>query len=180
MKVIQRTIGVAVVSVGLLLVTGCDTPTGALFGAALGGVTGAVIGHATGNERLGAVIGVTAGAIAGGIIVHINAEQKAKLQQTSPQTLITIQHNDEVAKQQANQSQSTAGQSPPPATEAPIPLSVEDIKALDSSGVKKDVIIASIKESKSVYSSQDIATVLQANPNIDPAIIECMKNPNRS
>jgi outer membrane lipoprotein SlyB len=189
MKIIQRTIGVGIVSVGLLLMTGCDTGTGALSGAAIGAGLGAIVGHATGNTAAGAAIGAGLGAMTGAVIGHINAQQQAQLQQQSPQTLATIKHNDEVAQQQQAapsqtpppQTQASPGQSPPPpATEALIPLTVDDIKALDSAGVKKDVIIAEIQKSKSVYTAQDIAALQQSNPNIDPAVIDCMKKTNPS
>jgi len=173
---------------GLLLVSGCDTGTGALSGAAIGAGLGAIVGHATGNTEAGAAIGAGLGAMTGAIIGHINAQQQAQLQQQSPQTLATIKHNDEVAQQQQSapsqtpspQAQTSPGQSPPPATEALIPLTVDDIKALDSAGVKKDVIIAEIGKSKSVYTPQDIAALQQSNPNIDPAVIDCMKKTNPS
>ena len=58
------------------------------------------------------------------------------------------------------------------------PFTVDDIKALDAAGVKKDVIIAEIGRSKSVYTQADITALQQSNPNIDPAIIKCMKNPS--
>jgi len=58
------------------------------------------------------------------------------------------------------------------------PLTVEDVNALDSAGVKKDVIIAEIGRSKSVYTEADITALQQSNPNIDLAIINCMKNPS--
>jgi hypothetical protein len=115
----------------------------------------------------------------------IDRDQQQRLQQQSPQTLQTIQHNDAVYQQQQQAAQAQPpGQAPqaqtpaPPAAEALTPLSVEDIKALDAAGVKKDVIIAEIGRSKSVYTQADITALQQSNPNIDPAIIKCMKNPS--
>ena len=75
-------------------------------------------------------------------------------------------------------SQPVQTQAPPP--EALIPLKVDDIKALDAAGVKRDAIIAEIERSKSVYTQADIAALQQSNPNIDPAIIECMKKTRSS
>jgi hypothetical protein len=121
---------------------------------------------------------------AGAIMTHINAEQKAKLEAQSPGTLKTIKHNDDVYQQQKEASRvQTPGQPPQPQTPAPpaealTPLTVDDIKALDSAGVKKAVIIAEIKASKSVYTQADITALQQSNPNIDQAIIDCMKNPS--
>jgi transcription initiation factor TFIID subunit TAF12 len=140
----------------------------------------------------GLLIGAAAGAITGGLIGHmIDRDQQQRLQQQSPQTLQTIQHNDAVYQQQQQAAQAQApGQAPPaqmpgpvpqaqtqtPPTEALIPLTVDDIKALDSAGVKKEVIIAEIEKSKSIYTQADITALQQSNPNIDTAIIKCMKN----
>ena len=199
MKIKCRTIGVAVVSLELVLMTGCQNPNGTQnntgTGALLGGTFGALAGGLAGGRHHaleGVLIGAAAGAIAGGLVGHmIDRDQQQRLQQQSPQTLQTIQHNDAVYQQQQQAAQAQAsGQAPPaqmpapvpqaqtqtPPTEALIPLTVEDIKALDSAGVKKEVIIAEIEKSKSVYTQADITALQQSNPNIDPAIIKRMKN----
>jgi hypothetical protein len=106
------------------------------------------------------------------VISHISEEQQAKLRQESPQTLETIQYNDEVVKQQSAQSQP---QSARKQNLTLTPLTVDDIKALDAAGVKKKAIIAEIGRSHSVYSQQDVDALQQADPNIDRAVIECMK-----
>ena len=127
MKIMFRTFGVAVMSVALMLTTGCVNPngtqnntgSGALIGGALGAITGAIIGHNNGNAGAGALIGAAAGMIAGAIAGHItdqiNAQQRAQLQDKSPQTLQTVQHNDYVYQQQHSSSQ-------PPAPAQPSPL----------------------------------------------------------
>jgi outer membrane lipoprotein SlyB len=198
MKIRCRTIGVAVVSLGLVLATGCVNPdgtqnntgTGALAGGAFGAFAGAMAGGRH-HALEGLFIGAAAGAITGGLIGHmIDRDQQQRLQQQSPQTLQTIQHNDAVYYQQQQAAQAPApapapqaqtpgpapqAQAPTPPTEALIPLSVDDIKALDAAGVKKDVIIAEIGRSKSVYTQADITALQQSDPNIDPAILKCMK-----
>ena len=161
-----------------------NTGPGALAGGAFGAFAGALAGGRH-HALEGALIGAAAGAITGGLIGHmIDRDQQQRLQQQSPQTLQTIQHNDAVYQQQQQAAQAPPpGQAPqaqpqsPPA-EALTPLSVDDIKALDAAGVKKDVIIAEIGRSKSVYTQADITALQQSNPNIDPAIIKCMKNPS--
>ncbi len=187
MKVIHRTqgaIGVTILCAALALTSGCSTVEGTGIGVAIGCGVGFAIGHAIGNEALGTILGCGVGAIAGGIIGQINEQQRAKLQAQSPQTLQTIQHNDDVYKQQQRQAaqaqQQTPGQAPqgqtqPAPTEAFTPLTVDDIKALGSAGVKKEVVIAEIERSKSVYTQADLTALRQSNPNIDPAIIESMK-----
>jgi hypothetical protein len=126
----------------------------------------------------GAVIGAAAGALVGGIIGHLNEEQKARLQQTSPQTLQTLQHNDQVAQQQASAA-SSSGQTTAPATaaDAPTPLKVDDIKAMAGAGIKPEAIIDAIKESKTTYSATDIDAAQQVTPPLDPSVIAFMKNP---
>jgi outer membrane lipoprotein SlyB len=192
MKIRYRTIGVAVVSLGLVLTTGCENPngtqnntgTGALAGGAFGAFAGALAGGRH-HALEGALIGAAAGAITGALIGNmIDREQQQRLQQQSPQTLQTIQHNDAVYQQQQQAAQAQPpgqapqAQTPAPPAEALTPLTVDDIKALDAAGVKKDVIIAEIGRSKSVYTQADITALQQSNPNIDPAIIKCMKNPS--
>jgi len=183
MKIMYRTIGVTVVSVALVLTTGCVNPDGtpnntgmgALIGGAMGAITGAAIGgqrHGGQDALIGAAAGVIAGAIAGNIMDHINADQRAKLQQQSPQTLQTIQHNDEVVKQQQAPQAPAQGQAPP--AEAVTPLTVDDVKALTAAGVKTEAIKQEIEVSKATFSAQDIAAAQQAN--VDSAVIECMKS----
>jgi hypothetical protein len=122
---------------------------------------------------MGAAIGLAAGSVTGAIIGHINEEQRAKLQQQSPQTLQTIQHNDDaVAAAKKDPAQ--------PAPQNLTPLSVDDIKALASAGVKPDVIIAEIGTSKTVYSQTDIDAAQQASPALDPTVIEAMKKTKTS
>jgi predicted lipid-binding transport protein (Tim44 family) len=189
MKMRYRTISVAVVAIGLVLTSGCENPNGTQnntgTGALAGGLAGALAGGLSGGRHAGehALFGAMAGALVGGLIGNmIDHEQQQKLRQQSPQTLQTIQHNDAVYQQQQQAAHAQAsGQAPqpqtqPPPAEALIPLTVDDIKALDSAGVKKEVIIAEIGRSKSVFTQADITALQQSNPNIDPAIINCMKN----
>lgn len=186
MKLIYRSLGITAASMTLIVATGCDTTTGALSGAAVGGIMGGLV--ARHDPVAGALIGAAAGAVVGGIIGHLNEEQKAKLQQTSPQTLQTLQHNDQVAKQQAAAPAPTAAPAtgapaatpaatPAAAEDAPTPLKVDDIKAMAGAGIKPDAIIDAIKESKATYSAADIDAAQQATPPLDPSVIAFMKNP---
>ena len=170
-----------------VMLTGCvnpdGTPNNTASGALLGGVVGGLAGAATSgrhsgqNFLIGAAIGAVAGAIVGNVMDRINADQRARLQQSSPQTLQTIQHNDQVAQQQQSAPPPASGQPAPPEN-APTPLKVDDIKALTAAGVKPEAIINAIKESKpGAYSAADIQAAQQANPPVDPSVIECMKNP---
>jgi Glycine zipper len=201
MKILHRTIGVSVVAFALALTTGCDTPSGVGVGALLGAGAGAVIGHATGNTRAGAMIGMAAGAVAGGVIGHINAQQRAQLQQQSPQTWQKIQYNDAVyagaqpppppppaVSQPASSAPAAASQpSPTPSAVAPQPastpaadsaqqmqpLTVEDVKALAAAGVKDDVITAEIQKSNSKFSQHDISDLQQAG--VSSTVIDAIK-----
>jgi len=186
MNIKQRIISVTVVCLSIVM-TGCvnpdgspnNTASGALLGGAIGALAGAAAGgrgHGGQDMLIGAAIGVAAGAIAGAVMDKINADQRAKLRESSPQTLQTIQHNEQVAQQPAAPPPA-AGQPEPPA-EAPTPLKVDDIKALTAAGVKPDAIINAIKESKvSAYSAADIQAAQQATPPVDPSVIAFMQNP---
>jgi hypothetical protein len=187
MRTMQRTFGVILVSVILVLTAGCESPNGTSnntgTGALIGGAFGAIVGAAADRQHpgtgalIGAAIGAASGAIAGHVMDRINAQQRAQLQQQSPQTLQTIQHNDAIIQQQQAQSQAPPGQTTPSqTTEAPTPLTVDDIKVLSAAGVKKDVIIQEIGESKAVYSPADIAAAQEPAAGVDPAVIECMKS----
>src|SRR5580698_8591572 len=89
MKHIKQTIGVTIISAALVLVSGCDTMN------KLVNVNGQGVNNWFGN-----------------LMVQINPQQQAQLQQQSPQTLAVLQHNDQVAKQQ---QAAASGQTPPPA-----------------------------------------------------------------
>ena len=186
MKIMFRTFGVAVMSVAVMLTTGCVAPngtpdntgTGALIGGAFGALIGAAAdrGHPGAGALIGAAAGIITGAIAGHIADQINAQQRAQLQQQSPQTLQTIQHNDQIVQQQQQATATPPSGQPAPAAEAPTPLTVDDIKALAAAGVNNDYIIQEIGDSKAVYSPADIAAAQQANPPVNQAVIDCMKS----
>jgi hypothetical protein len=106
----------------------------------------------------------------------MDAEQRRRLQQQSPQTCQTVERNEQLAQQPAPPPPSS-GQPAPPA-DAPTPLKVNDITALTAAGVKPDAIIKAIKESNApAYSAADITTAQQANPPVDPTVIAYMQNP---
>lgn len=180
MKTICRTIGVGLVLLEIMLTTGCVNPdgtqnntgTGALIGGALGALAGAAGGGRHAGERafFGAAIGAVSGALIG---TMIDQQQRERLRQQSPQTWQTIQHNDTAVQQQQQAAQSQpAGQAPPPAGVTPI--TVDDIKAMTSAGVKPEAITKEIEVSQARYSSQDIAVAQQAN--VDSSVIECMRS----
>ena len=187
MKTKYRTIGAVAVSLGLVLVTGCQNPNGttnnAGTGAIVGGLTGALIGAAAGGPRGAverAVIGGAAGALAGGLIgTMIDRQQQQQLQQQSPQTWQTIQYNDQVYQQQQQAAQAQPpppGQPAPPPAQAPTPLTLNDIKALTSAGVKPEAINKEIDISQSRFTAADIQAAQQANPPVDPAVVDYMKS----
>jgi len=191
MKSIPRCAATASLSLSIVL-TGCvnpdgtpnNTASGALIGGALGALTGAAVGgsrHGGQDALIGAAIGLVAGVVAGQVMDRINDQQRARLQQTSPQTLQTIQHNDQVARQSAPPPQSAAPAAAPSrsvaSADAPSPLRVDDIKAMTAAGIKPDAIIDAIKQSKAVYTSADIQAAQQANPPVDPTVIAYMRNP---
>lgn len=178
MKIMHRTIGVAVVTMALALTTGCDTPTGAGVGGLLGVGAGALIGHAAGNTAAGALIGLGAGALAGGIIGHLNEQQRVKLQQQSPQTWNKLQNNDAVYASPPPATPPPATSQPPataPAVTSPQmqQLTVDDIKALAAAGVKDDVVTTEIQRSNSRFGQQDITELQQAG--VSSKVIDFIK-----
>lgn len=154
-------------------------------------------GQHTGEfASLGGGFGAFSGALIGNMI---DQEQRQRLQQQSPQTWNKLQNNDAVyanspppstpaavaSPTPSTSSEATApaqAASPTPAATAPRtqPITVDDIKALTAAGVKPDVITKEIDISQSKFSPQDIASAQQANPPIDPAVIEYMKSPTES
>jgi len=188
MKLKYRMIGVAVVSWALVLTTGCvnsngtqnNTGTGALIGGAIGALAGAAGGGRYAGAR--ALIGAAIGAGTGALVGHmIDEDQRERLREEAPQTLQTIDANDEIAQQQqAPAPLPDSGQPPPPPTpvNAPTPLKVDDIEALTRAGVKPDAIIKAIRESQaSAYSPADINAAQQSSPPVDPSVIAYMQNP---
>jgi hypothetical protein len=199
MKIMYQTM--AIVSVALVLTTGCVNPNGtqnntgtsALIGGAVGAITGAAIGGPR-NRGAGAVVGAAAGAVGGGLIGNIiDREQRQRLQQQSPQTWEKIQNNDPVyASSPPASTPPTAtapapsappaatappASTPPTITASPIQqITVDDIKALTVAGVNTNAITHEIDISHSKYSPQDITTAQQANPPIDPTVIAYMQN----
>lgn len=158
MKFKQRTVGVTIISVAFVLVTGCNTPLGQIAG------------------NLVTINGQRANEYFAGVMEKMNAQQQAQLQAQSPQTLQTLQRNDQLAKQQQQASSTSATGQPAKPPEAPTPLKVDDIKAMSGAGIKPDAIIDAIKESKTTYGAFDIDAAQQANPPIDPAVIQYMKD----
>jgi len=177
--------GAGAVSLALVWTTGCvnpdgtqnNTATGALIGGAVGALAGAAGGGRYGGER--ALFGAAFGAATGAFVGHmIDEDQRERLREQSPQTLQTIDQNDEIAQQQASAPPPGSGQQPPPPANAPTPLKVDDIKALTAAGVKPEAIIQAIKESNPTsYSAADITAAQTASPPVDPSVIAYMQNP---
>ena len=128
MRIMYRT--VAIVSVALLLTTGCVNPngtpdntgTGAIMGGGIGAVIGAIADRA--HPGAGALIGGAAGLIAGGLVGHmIDQQNQQVLQQQYPQTWNKLQNNDAVYANSPPSSPPPAttpgATSPPPATVPP-------------------------------------------------------------
>jgi hypothetical protein len=184
MKTKYQTASMTIVSLALVLTSGCVNPDGTqnntATGALVGGAFGALVGGATSgrhggqNALIGAAIGAVSGAVVGSIM---DAEQRKRLQQQAPQTYQTVQYNEQLA-QQAPPPPPPPGQSAPPPAPAPTALKITDIEALTAAGVKPDAIIQAIKDSKaSAYGPADITAAQQANPPVDPTVIAYMKNP---
>src|ERR1700760_1965841 len=98
-----RIAGLAMVSWALVFLTGCVNPDGSqnntATGALIGSAVGALAGAATGGRYAGAnaLIGAALGAGTGALIGHmIDRDQRERLREESPQTLQTIDNNDQI------------------------------------------------------------------------------------
>jgi Glycine zipper len=175
-----------------------NTALGAGIGAVAGGITGAVIGHVNEQQRekLREQSPQTLAKIQhNDYVIAQGAPTQPPLvtQQGSPPPLVTQTSQPAPVAQPLPVAQVSQ---PPPASPAPstpvttpasqpatnqpsaqgvTPLSVDDIKALASAGVKKDVIISEIQKSKSVFTQQDVSQLQQATPPVDPAVIDYIK-----
>jgi hypothetical protein len=142
---------------------GCDDPqSGSAIGGLIGTIAGAYVGHANGDLMGGAALGQQLGSQVGGLVGLLNQEQIAYLQQNAPQTLVVIQHNDQIRQQQSS--------------DAPMPLSINDVEQLTAAGVKSDTIIQEMQTSQATYSALDINKAQQAGSAIDPAVVSYMQN----
>ena len=173
-----RSTGITVVFLGLISTTGCvspyGTPNNTGTGALAGGIVGAVAGGLAGGHHAAgaAVFGGLTGAVVGGLIGHAIDEDERYRQ---PPTVYYQQAPTVYYQQPATVQPQPQVPVQAPSSAAVPPLTVDDIKALDSAGVRKETIIAEIESSRSVYTRADIDALLQSNPHVDPAIIECMK-----
>jgi hypothetical protein len=84
--------------------------------------------------------------------------------QTAQNPLTNEPNEGTVQNPPAEQNEATTGN----------PLTVDEIKMLNSAGVKSNTLINEIKTTNSKFSAQDIVAAQQAN--VDPAVIECMKS----
>ena len=158
MKTMQKTSAAIIASATLLFLTGCETPLGQMAG------------------NLVQVNGQPLGQVVQSVMTQIDAQQQAKLQQESPQTLQTRFSTTNRWRNNPQRSAAAKAGKPAAPEEAAVPLKVEDIKAMTAAGIKADAIIDAIKQSKTAYSPTDIATAQQATPAIDKDVIDFMKN----
>lgn len=150
--VYTRVLGILVC---LTMVSGCATHagTGAAAGGLLGAGTGAAIGSATGNAGAGALLGTGLGAIAGTLVGA------------------GMDEND-----RRNQERIAAATAPPPTQ----PLSVADVVQMAQSGVGDEVVVSSIRSSRTVFnlSAADVVSLHQQGVS-DRVIQEMLDNARR-
>ncbi len=148
-------------ALGLGLSTGCssmnNTEKGVGIGGAIGAGVGTIVGAATGNPKTGAVAGTLIGAGIGGLA-----------------------GNDMDKKEKAEADLRLAALQSQPVATSTGPLGVQDIIDLAKQGVSDEVIINSIRQSKSSYnlSPQDLG-MLKENKVSDRVVIEMQNSQNR-
>jgi hypothetical protein len=168
--------------------TGNAVP-GALLGALIGGYTGAVIGKINEDQRR--ALQQTPQGQHAYYIVEYNDSYYAHRPPPPPPVYYVVQPTPVYVVQPAPQPYPGSPPPPvpvatpapqpapapvsaqPPPAQGPAPLTVDDIKALSSTGVRPDVINSEIDQSKTVYTAQDIAAAQQAN--VDPSVIQHMQ-----
>ncbi len=141
-----------------VLLAGCVNPdgtqnhtgSGALIGGAIGAMTGAAVaGHHHGGE--GALIGAAVGALTGSLVGNsMDQEQRARLRQQAPQTYAHLEQGQ--------------------------PLSLADVKALAQARVSDDVIIAQIRNSRTIYHLTAPDIIDLKNSGLSDQVINFMIN----
>lgn len=138
-----------------VLLVGCQTPDGrpnnTAGGALIGGASGAAFGAAVNrcDPAAGALVGGAIGLLTGALIGH--SMDEASYRPIPPPTVYVA-----------------APQTPPP--------SLADIKALARAGVKDDVIISQINNSRAVYQLDANAIVDLKNAGVSDQVITHMIN----
>ena len=85
--------GMAVLSLGAVALTGCQTlntnkERGVVIGAATGAAAGGAIGRASGSTAKGAILGAVVGGTIGGVIGHQMDQQAKELEQNIPGAVV--------------------------------------------------------------------------------------------
>ena len=93
MSIVSIRRGVAVLSLGAVALTGCQSlntnkERGVLIGAATGAAAGGAIGRANGSTAKGAILGAVVGGTIGGIIGHQMDQQAKELEQNIPGAIV--------------------------------------------------------------------------------------------
>lgn len=145
----------AMVSLLGISMTGCMSPQGrpdyTASGALAGGATGAVVGSLSRHPGAGALVGGSVGAVIGGLVGHgMDQEQEARLRARSPQTLERVE-----------QSQ---------------PLLVTDVEELAKAGIKDDLIISQIRNSRTIYHLTTANIIALKQAGVSDKVIDFMIN----
>lgn len=129
-----------------LLCVGCETKTqtGALAGAGAGALAGGLLGGGT-----GAVIGGAVGAAGGALVgAALDAQDRKKMQENSPQTLQRIDNHQQ--------------------------LYPSDIEAMAKNGLSDEVIISQIQATKSVFHLTSDQIISLKHAGVSDKVIDYM------
>lgn len=167
-----------VAGLGLVILTGCQTPdgrpnrtgSGALLGGALGAATGAVIGNQSKHAAEGALIGGAVGALAGGAIGNSMDREQPPPPPTPPSPAPARPPPPLAPAQPPTGAPQRSPVPPSP------PLSPMDIKAMSQAGISDEVIISQIHQSRAVYrlTARDIIDLHEAG--VSQRVIDVMVN----
>lgn len=146
---------VLIFATSAVVLTGCQYPNGEPnytgSGALIGAGTGALIGGANGRGGNGSLVGAAIGAVAGTLIGNaMDEDQRERLRARAPQTYVRVEQGQ--------------------------PLSVADVKAMAQAGVSEEIILAQVRNSRTVYrlSASDIIDLHGAG--VSDRIIDFMIN----
>lgn len=136
-------------------IAGCMSPQGrqdyTASGALIGGATGAIIGSTAKDSGTGALVGGAVGAVIGSLIGHgMDQAQEVQLRLQAPQTLERLEYEQ--------------------------PLTVADVQALVKAGIRDDLVINQIRNSRTVYHLRTADIINLKNAGVSERIIDFMIN----
>jgi len=145
----------ALATLTLVSLIGCQSPyrsdQGALFGGLLGAGTGAIVGDALGNAGAGAAIGAGVGALSGAVV-------GSELDQ------IEAQNRAAIAQQLGREVSANA-------------VSLDDVVAMSNAGVDEELIVTHVRAHGMAAPLQTSDLIFLQQQNVGTRVIKAMQEP---